>query len=130
MLPLAWPRLWQAGAVLLVLGIVVGSLLPGPVVETVSHWDKLDHALGYGAVTLWLAGMLRPARYLHAALAAFLLGVALEATQALLTASRQGDLLDVVANTSGIGVALVLAHLGLGGWAARAERWLGASPRA
>lgn len=130
MLPLAWPRLWQAGALLLVLAIVAGSLLPGPAVAAVSQWDKLEHAFGYGVVTLWTAGMLRPARYLYAAAAAFLLGAGLEAAQALLTTSREGDLLDLVANSSGIAAALVLAHLGLGGWATRVERWLGGTPRA
>lgn len=130
MLPLAWARLWQAGALLMVVAIIAGSMLPGPAVAAVSQWDKLEHALGYGAVTLWAIGMLRPARYLHAAAAALLLGASLELAQALLTSSREGDLLDLVANAVGIAVALALAHLGLGGWAARLESWLGAQPRA
>jgi VanZ family protein len=60
-----------------------------------------------------------------AAAAAFLLGAAVEAAQALLTETRQGDVLDLVANATGVLVALAIAYLGLGGWAQRAERWLG-----
>ncbi len=128
MLPLARPGLWIAGALLLAAAIVVGSLLPGPVVESTASWDKLQHTVAYLVLSLWLVGMVGRKGYLRAAAAAFLLGVAVEVAQALLTETRQGDLLDLVANGSGVLLALVVAHLGLGGWAQRAERWLGFSP--
>ena len=125
MLPLARPRLWISGALLIALGIVVGSLLPGPVVQSVSSWDKLEHTGAYLVLALWLAGMVDRRHYLWAAAGAFLLGAAIEAAQALLTETRQGDVLDIVANGTGALVALAVAYLGLGGWAQRAERWLG-----
>ncbi len=125
MLPLARPGLWIAGALLLALAIVVGSLLPGPVVPSVSSWDKLDHTGAYLVLALWLAGMVDRRRYLWAAGGAFLLGVAVEIAQALLTDTRHGDVLDLVANATGVVLALAVAYLGLGGWAQRAERWLG-----
>jgi len=128
MLPLARPGLWIAGALLLAAAIVVGSLLPGPVVESTASWDKLQHTVAYLVLSLWLVGMVGRKGYLRAAAAAFLLGVAVEVAQALLTETRQGDLLDLVANGTGALLALVVAHLGLGGWAQRAERWLGLSP--
>lgn len=125
MLPLARPGLWITGAILIGAAIVLGSLLPGPVIATVSVWDKLEHASAYGLLTLWLTGMLDRRHYLRAALVAFLLGLSLEGLQGVLTATRQSDALDVVANLSGIAVAWTLALLGLGGWAGRVERWLG-----
>ena len=125
MLPLARPGLWIAGALLLALVIVIASLLPGPVVQSVSSWDKLEHTGAYLLLALWLAGMVDRRRYMWAAAAAFLLGAAVEAAQALLTETRQGDVLDLVANATGVLVALAIAYLGLGGWAQRAERWLG-----
>jgi len=128
MLPLARPALWVMGALLLALAIVVGSLLPGPVVESVSTWDKLQHTGAYLVLALWISGMVDRRRYLWAAAAAFLLGAAIEAAQALLTDTRQGDVLDLVANATGAVLALVAAHLGLGGWAQRVERWLGLAP--
>ena len=126
MLPLVYRRLWLAGALLVVAGIIIGSLLPGPVVAEVASYDKLEHAGAYFALTLWLAGLVVPRRYAWVALAAFALGAALEAVQGLLTVTREPDGLDLVANGAGIALALALAYLGLGGWAARVERMLGA----
>lgn len=125
MLRLARPDLWIAGAVILVTLIVVGSLLPGPVVATVSGYDKLEHAAAYAALTLWLAGMLERRGYVWAGTAAFLLGLVLELVQGWFTATRQADPLDLVANGAGIFLALAVAWMGLGGWAGRIERWLG-----
>ena len=126
MLPLVYRRLWLAGALLIAAGIVIGSLLPGPLVATVGVNDKFEHAGAYFALTLWLAGLVVRRRYAWAALAAFVLGAALEAAQGLLTVTREPDGLDLVANGAGIALALALAYLGLGGWAARVERMLGA----
>ena len=125
MLPLARRGLWIAGALLIAAVIVVGSLLPGPVVQSTASWDKLEHTGAYLVLALWIAGMLERPRYVWAAAAAFLLGALLEVAQALLTETREGDLLDLLANGTGAALALIAAHLGLGGWALRAERWLG-----
>jgi VanZ family protein len=124
-LPLVHRRLWLAGSLLIAAGIIVGSLLPGPVVATVGIDDKFEHAGAYFALTLWLAGLMVRRRYVWAALAAFALGAALEAAQGLLTVTREPEGLDLVANGAGIVFALALAYLGLGGWAGRVERMLG-----
>jgi VanZ family protein len=125
MLPLARPGLWVTGALLLALAIVAGSLLPGPVVQSVSSWDKLQHTGAYLVLVLWWTGMVNRSRYVWAAAGAFLLGAGVEVAQALLTETREGDVLDLVANATGALLALAMAYLGLGGWAQRAERWLG-----
>jgi VanZ family protein len=127
-LKLAHPRLWQAGAVLIAAAIVVGSLLPGPVVARVHVWDKLEHAGAYFLLTMWLEGILERRRYAVAVVVALLLGIGLEIAQGLLTATRQADFSDLIANALGILLALVLAYLGLGGWAGRVERFFGAVP--
>lgn len=128
MLPLAWRGAWIGGAVALLLAIVVGSLLPGPVVAVVGTWDKLEHAVAYGVLTLWLAGLFPPARCLRAGLASFAAGVVVELLQAILTVSRVAEAADLLANGAGILVALALAAAGLGGWAQRVERRFGAVP--
>jgi VanZ family protein len=124
-LPLVHRRLWLAITLLIAAGIIIGSLLPGPVVATVGIDDKFEHAGAYFALTLWLAGLMARRRYAWAALAAFALGAALEAAQGLLTVTREPEGLDLVANGAGIVFALALAYLGLGGWAGRVERMLG-----
>jgi VanZ family protein len=127
-LPLAHPRLWVSGALLLAAGIVVGSLLPGPMVATAASHDKLEHAGAYFVLTFWIVGLVGRRWYPKAALAALVLGGAMEAAQGLFTVSRQADVLDLIADGAGISLALSLAYLGMGGWAGRVERWLGAGP--
>jgi len=130
MLPLVYRRFWLAGAWLVALAIIIGSLLPGPLIAAVSTWDKLQHAAAYGLLTFWLLGLLERSRYLWAAAITLGLGVAVEVAQGLLTATRFADPLDIVANATGVGLALLIAWLGLGGWAEQVERWLGvAAPR-
>jgi len=126
MLPLAHPRVWITGALLLAGGIVVASLLPGPVVAFAGSHDKLEHIGSYFILALWIFGLVDRRWYPRAALAALALGAALEVAQGLLTVTRQADVLDLVADGIGIALALALAYLGLGGWAGRLERWLGA----
>ncbi len=126
MLPLVYRGAWLAGAVLLVLGIAYGSLTSAPFVAAVSGLDKLEHATAYLLLTLWLTGILERRRYWVAASVSLLLGAGLELAQGALTTVRVADPGDMVANATGVGIALVLAHVALGGWAARVERWLGA----
>jgi VanZ family protein len=131
MLELAYRRAWVAGGVLLAAGIVIGSLLPGPVVGSLfSLWDKLLHALAYGSLTLWFAGLLERSRYPLVAALSFALGILVELAQATLTETRLAESADLVANGTGAALGLVLAHAGLGGWARQVERWLGVAPAA
>ncbi len=125
MLPLAKPGLWLAGAAAIALAIALGSLLPGPLVAAVSGFDKLEHLVAYLLLALWLAGMVERRHYPGAALAALLFGALLEMAQGAMTATREPEWADVAANALGAGTALILARLGVGGWALRAEAWLG-----
>jgi hypothetical protein len=127
MLPLAWRGAWLLGAALIAIVIVAGSLLPGPVVAVVSVWDKLEHALAYGVLTLWLCGLVPRAGCLRAAAAAFALGAVVELLQAVLTADRVADAADLLANGVGIATAVALAWVGLAGWAQAVERRFGAA---
>jgi VanZ family protein len=125
-LPLTYRRFWLAGALLLVAAITVASLVPGPMIAPVGGNDKFEHAGAYFVLTLWVLGLVDRRGYPRMALAAFALGAAMEVAQGLLTVTRQADVLDLAANGAGIAVALSLAYLGIGGWAARVERWFGA----
>jgi len=128
MLPLRFRRLWATGATVIAAGIATFSLLPAPLVAQISLYDKLGHAAAYFLLTGWLTGMYERERYPLAIVLALLLGVCLELAQTALTSTRQLEFLDFVANAAGIALAGVLAYGGLGGWATRVERWLGAPP--
>ncbi len=125
MLALRYRRAWLAALWLLVAVIVIGSLVPGPVVQTLSVSDRLEHFVAYLALTLLGAGLVGPAGYLAVALRAFALGAALELLQGL-TASRQTDWMDVAANAAGVLAGWSLARWRLGGWAQRVEQRLAA----
>lgn len=125
MLALRWRWWWLAGGLSLAAIVVVGSLLPGPMVDFVSMWDKARHAIAYAALTCWFCGLWPVVRYRWIALAVFLLGCAVEALQAAATATRSGDLLDIVANSTGVIAGWVLSRWVTGTWALRVEGWLG-----
>jgi glycopeptide antibiotics resistance protein len=122
MLPLRFARLWLAGGVLLVLGVLSGSLAPGDFVEDAMVWnDKVMHALAYIGLTLWFTGIFPRRRYAWVVLALFLLGATIEAAQGSMSFGRQGDYADLLANGSGILLGLLLAVAGCGGWAQGVE---------
>jgi VanZ family protein len=128
MLPLRLAGFWAAIGWLGVGTALVLSLWPHGVPLPFHVWDKFQHVGGYFILTSWFLGICRRERYGRVALACFVLGVAIELLQGL-TPTRSAELGDVFANSIGIAAALLLAWLGLGGWAARLERLAGLVPR-
>jgi VanZ family protein len=106
---------------MLVVGVVVGSLVPGQMLRAVSIGDKLQHAGAYFLLMVWFAGLYR--RGLHPIIAAvlLLLGIALDMLQGT-TRTRSFDLKDIAADAVGIAVGLVLSYWLLEGWCQRLER--------
>ncbi len=124
MLPLRYPILWLAVGWILVFTVVSGSLAPAPVINALfSFNDKLMHAGSYFVLTIWFAGLYRRGYHWAIGGVLFALGVALDVLQ-LLTATRQLDWHDMVANGVGILAALLLSRLLLEGWCERVERRL------
>lgn len=113
-------RLWITAIFVLVALIVAASLSRGPVIPSESLSDKTAHFLAYFSLTLLGSGIATPARLWRTLLNSFLLGVALEIAQELLTDHRTADLRDLAANTGGILVAGMIAAQGRAGWGLRA----------
>jgi VanZ family protein len=91
------------------------SLTPAPPVITVSvfGWDKLQHAASYALLTL-LGVMARFAPSyprLFPLLFAVVYGGILEVLQGTLTVNRQADWQDLLANTCGALLAIILSTL-------------------
>lgn len=125
MLPLNFPRLWFFAGCVFALAIISGSLVPGEYVRDVMFGrDKLMHAGAYAGLMFWFTGIYPRARYWIILIALAVLGLLVEELQGLLTADRQRDFGDLVANVSGTLVALAIAWLWTGGWAQQVERWL------
>jgi VanZ family protein len=108
----------------LVIGVVVGSLLPAPIMREITPpiSDKLMHFTAYFAMMVWFAGLYPRAKHLRVGGALLLLGIALDILQGTATQTRSFELLDIAADAVGIAVALALASWLLEGWCQRLER--------
>ena len=107
-----------------VLGVIIGSLVPGPALEHVVHVnDKVLHASTYFALMVWFGGFYRPGLYLAIAGVLVALGVSLDLLQGL-TQTRSFDLYDIAMNTAGVTVGLILSFALSGGWCQRVEQRL------
>jgi VanZ family protein len=122
-LPLRFPKVWSVLGWLLVLGVIVGSLMPGRAMPDVSLNDKLQHASVYLLLMLWFAGFYARRFYLAIAIVLCALGIGLDLLQGL-TATRSFELYDIMADLVGIGIGFGLAVAFLGGWCQRVEQRL------
>lgn len=124
MLPLRYPHVWLGVGWLLVSGVILGSLLPGPVMQDITPHvnDKIEHFSAYFALMVWFAGLYPRAKHLRVAGGLLLLGVALDVLQGTATTTRTFDVFDIAADAVGIAVALALAYWLLEGWCQRLER--------
>ena len=94
---------------------IVGSLMPPQQIEqlTFSLSDKLIHGLYYATLTFfWLLSTKTNTtqKHIQVGLSVFFLGLTLEIMQDVLTIERNMDVLDVIANSVGIGFAIGTAR--------------------
>jgi VanZ family protein len=120
-LPLRYPWLWAGFGWLLVIGVVVGSLMPGSSVPDLRLSDKVLHAGAYFLLMIWFAGLYRRKVHPVIAVVLVLLGVALDLLQAT-TRTRSLEIGDIAADGAGILVGLALSFWWLEGWCQRLER--------
>ena len=123
MLPLRFPKFWSVLGWLLVLGVIVGSLLPGSSLPDVSLNDKVEHAGAYCLLMVWFAGLYPRRLYPLIGAVLFALGIGLDLLQGL-TATRSLELYDIVADLVGIVIGCGISVWLLGGWCQRLEQRL------
>lgn len=127
-LPLRHRLAWIASIWILVVVIVTGSLVPdlGPLSGVSS--DKFEHFIAYFALSLMGSAVVTADRLPWVMTGALLLGMSMEAAQALFTVERTADWADVLANACGILAAwLLVRHRA--GWAVTVEAWLASRRR-
>ena len=115
--------LWSVLGWVLVVGVIVGSLIPGQAIEVVRVSDKVLHAGAYLLLMVWFAGFYRRSLYPLIAVVLLALGMSLDLLQGL-TVTRSFDWFDVAMNGAGIATGLVLSLVLLGGWCEWVERRL------
>ena len=125
MLPLTYRGAWIAGGGLLVTIVLLGSLLPVPVMAHPPGSDKLHHFVAYAALAVWFSGMVNTNRWWQIAVGLLLLGAIIEIVQGIPGLGRSRDAIDMAANAGGVALGLLAARLGLAGWCLQVERWFG-----
>ena len=127
MLPLQNAGFWRVLSVLLLLGVLAGTLSPAfwfdSRVTALSWFENIDkwlHGLTFMFLSIWFAGLSARQGYWRIAVGLMLFGFIVEGCQ-LLVSYRTADWHDIAANTAGIIAGLTAATAGLGGWAVWAE---------
>ena len=112
---LVLPRLWLSVGIALVLAVVVLSVIkvPTPVKEVMLH-DKVMHLVAYAGLMGWFAQIFRHDLTRLVLVVSFVtLGVGIEFVQGMVP-SRQFEILDMVANSSGALLAWAIAYTRVG----------------
>jgi VanZ family protein len=124
MLQLRHRGLWIALSVLLVAGVVYGSLQPDFGPDVPANFDKLEHFSAYLGLSLWFTGLFTRARFWIVAAALVAFGLAIEVAQDAMNLGRSAEVLDMAANVLGVTLGLAIAFRWSGEWARRFEAWL------
>ncbi|CAM1345872.1 VanZ family protein [Tenacibaculum crassostreae] len=98
-------------AILTTIGIAIISLIKlGKAPIQINNIDKVEHALAYFILTfVWLVALRRTKiSKLLIVFCCFLYGIIIEALQVTITSYRSGEILDVIANTTGILIAFII----------------------
>jgi VanZ family protein len=121
------PHTWLTIGWLLLFAAAYVSLMPTQKLPDMNVSDKLEHTIGYVALTLWFAGVYPRSRYLHIAIGMFMFGLIIEYLQGAMQLGRSRDYHDVIANSIGIAIGLAAGWLGLERWAewieSKVKRW-------
>jgi len=119
-------RLWLAIGFSLIAIIYIASVSSIPVeIKQFVLQDKLMHVLAYGSLMGWFAQIYRhDLTRLLLAIVFVAMGIAIEFIQST-TATRQFELLDMIANTSGVLLAWALAYTWFGSVLNRFEKLIG-----
>jgi VanZ family protein len=124
MLELRHRWLWVTASIVLVLGVIWGSLQTGLHLPVPAGFDKVEHFGTYLVLALWFTGLFPRRRYWVVVGALLLLGLSMEIGQYLMHAGRMADPDDMAANTAGVALGLIMALLATGGWAPKVDAWL------
>ena len=108
-------RIARVITIILILIAIVGSLSPPQQMDQVTFnlSDKLIHSLYFTGLTFfWIKSTEEPSnqRLIKTALLVFVFGLVLEILQGILPIQRNMDILDLLANSTGIFLAIVSEH--------------------
>lgn len=129
MLPLRHLTRWRVVGVLLLVFVTIMAIVPAVWLWPNLHgakWlisDKWLHGITFAVLAIWYSGQYARSSYWWLALGLTLFGAFIEVCQAMLT-YRTAEWGDLKADVAGIGVGLLIALSGAGGWSLHVENWL------
>jgi VanZ family protein len=113
-------RLWWGLGAGMVVYITISCLEPARYVPNLHLWDKFEHAAAFGGLALWFGGLVRRGRYPVIAFLMLLFGGGIEIAQGAMKLGRDEDIMDFVADSVGVSIALIALYAGVGAW----PRWI------
>ena len=127
MLRLRHEKRWRLAGIVLLLTVLATTIMPTlwlwPLPGKFLLSDKWLHLLVFLFLSLWFAGQYARSSYWRLVVGLTTFGVLIELGQGMIP-YRSADWMDLVADVFGIGIGLIIAIAGLGGWSLRFERWL------
>ena len=119
-------RVWWALGVLLVVAAVVVCLVPAAEIPAEFELsDKVSHLVGHGALALYFSGLVPRRGWWKIFVFLLLFGIVIEFAQYYMQAGRDGDPRDVIANSLGAALGLLVGWCGVSRWPELAEWLLG-----
>jgi len=102
--------IWITGAILLLVGITVGSLMPPSEVpvDQIPNMDKLIHFSSYLFLSLYLCSLIKPSWLFYVGTFCFLWGLGIEFIQP--SVSRDLEWWDVLANSLGVTAGILIGQ--------------------
>ena len=85
--------------------------------------DKWLHILSFLFLSLWFSGQYNRSSYWRLAVGLTIFGILIELCQRMIS-YRTAEWMDLVADLFGIGIGIIIAIAGTGGWSLRFEQWL------
>ncbi len=127
MLPLRHQKRWRLAGIVLLLGVLAGTVMPTlwlwPQPREILRADAWRHLLTFLFLTVWFAGQYSRNSYWRLVVGLTAFGVLIELIQRMIS-YRSAEWMDLAADVGGIGIGIVVAMVGLGGWSLRFEQWL------
>jgi VanZ family protein len=125
MLKLRYRNFWIVLSVVLLLGVIWGSLQTSVNVPVKQGFDKFEHFGTYMLLAVWFTGLCARPRWWLVMVGLLGLGLSMEVAQYLMHTGRMAEGYDMAANAAGVLAGMLLAGLLTGGWAQRVESWVG-----
>lgn len=127
MLALRHTKRWRLAGLVFLLGVLAATIMPTPwlwiLPGKIQLADKWLHFLTFLFLSLWFAGQYSRSSYWRLVVGLTAFGVLIELIQRMIS-YRSAEWTDLAADVGGIGIGIVIALAGLGGWSLRFEQWL------